>query len=592
MKSIGFKIMSVVISSILLLSILLGGSSIYLQREESKERSEQLRSVLLKDYDELIKSSVTALTTQLDAIKEKIDSGEITKEEGMKLGADLIRKAKYGKEGYFFVDTLEGVNVVLLGKADVEGKSRIDLQDVNGTKIIQNFIKIAKEEGEGFSEYYFPKSGETTPLPKRAFSKYYEPFNWVIGTGNYIDDINKIVEEQKAIADQKFMKSLYFMVGMIILSIILGVIVSISLSRNITNRIVKVSELVDKTANLDLVFDESYVHIKNYEDEMGIIARAVVNLRGALRDTVSVLKNQSEFIGESSIFLKEATDKGVETVDAVNLAVSELAQGSQAQAEDAQRGAEKLGYLASEINDQVERAKNVRNLSKEVEVKNNKGTSALNNLINNFDSTIKTTDELFDNVQKLSEKSVMINEIVGTIQNIAEQTNLLSLNAAIEAARAGDSGRGFAVVADEIRKLAEQTSSFTGKIEEIIGEILGEISKTKENTGNSKKAVENSSLVIGEMGQIFEEIGDSVKDTLTELERLNQSILNVDRDKQGVVEAIEGISAVTEESAASSEEVSATMETQLSMMKEISRNSTELEKMSNELSDIVSKFQI
>lgn len=134
--------------------------------------------------DLLIKSEVETAVSMLAAIDMKYKKGEMSLEEAKRLGADLLRELRYGDEGYFWADTEEGVNVVLYGRKDVEGKNRFDAQDSNGVFYIKRFIALA-ESGGGFIEYHFPKKGENTPLPKRSYVLGFKPFGWVVGSGYY-----------------------------------------------------------------------------------------------------------------------------------------------------------------------------------------------------------------------------------------------------------------------------------------------------------------------------------------------------------------------------------------------------------------------
>ena len=134
--------------------------------------------------DRLIKYEVETAISMLQAIFTKHQQGEMNLMEAKKLGADLLRELRYGTEGYFWADTTEGVNVVLYGRKDVEGKNRIDEKDQNGTFFIREFLKIGKAGG-GYVEYWFPKKGETIAQPKRSYVLLFKPFEWVIGSGYY-----------------------------------------------------------------------------------------------------------------------------------------------------------------------------------------------------------------------------------------------------------------------------------------------------------------------------------------------------------------------------------------------------------------------
>ena len=166
-----------------------------------------------EDYDEMIKGQVQTIISMLEPINKQIQEGKLTEKDGKELAANLIRESKYLENGYFWVDTTEGINVVLLG-SDVEGTDRKGLTDHNGFKIVEKFLEIGNGEGSGFLDYYFPKANETEPSPKRAYVQLYKPFNWIIGTGNYVDEIDKIVASDK----EETSKTIGDIVGLILVS--------------------------------------------------------------------------------------------------------------------------------------------------------------------------------------------------------------------------------------------------------------------------------------------------------------------------------------------------------------------------------------
>jgi methyl-accepting chemotaxis protein len=134
--------------------------------------------------DMLIKSEVETAVSMLQAIFTKYQQGEMTLEQAKKLGADLLRELRYGNEGYFWADTTEGVNVVLYGRKDVEGRNRLKDKDVKGTFYIKELLAKGTAGG-GYVEYWFPKKGETEARPKRSYALLFKPFGWVVGTGYY-----------------------------------------------------------------------------------------------------------------------------------------------------------------------------------------------------------------------------------------------------------------------------------------------------------------------------------------------------------------------------------------------------------------------
>jgi len=134
--------------------------------------------------DPLIKSEVETAVSMLQAIYKNHQQGKMTFEQSKNLGANLLRELRYGTEGYFWADTTEGVNVVLYGRKDVEGKSRLEAKDKQGNYYIKNFMEKGKSGG-GYVDYWFPKKGQTIPHQKRSYVLLFKPFGWVVGSGYY-----------------------------------------------------------------------------------------------------------------------------------------------------------------------------------------------------------------------------------------------------------------------------------------------------------------------------------------------------------------------------------------------------------------------
>lgn len=590
MKHIKTKIVLLTTLSIILTTLIIGGFSAFQLYSSNQSQMVVLKNAMLSGYDNAILTGTVSVTSQLQGIKNQIAAGILTPEEGKIVAADMIRNSKYGTSGYYFVYGLDGMTIVLNGDKAVEGTSRIDLKDANGKMIIQEFISIVQKDGAGFSEYYYPKKGETVALPKRAYVQLDKDFGWIIGTGNYIDDIDVAVAEQAAIGNkavaEKIMLTLIISIGIAIL----GIIASFITSGTITRPIIRVTKLIDQTAALDIAYDDSFTDVLKFKDETGQIAQSVVALRKILRELISMLHHDASTLREASVHLNEISNSVSDSISAVASAVQETALGAQNQAEDAQNSTMKLSHLSEEIEKTVENSSRLQELTRLANEKSRHGSTQVRSLNSEFDKVEQVTKSLEGNVNRLSEKSAMISSIVNTIQSIAEQTNLLALNASIEAARAGEHGRGFAVVADEIRKLAEQTSNSTHQIENIIGEIVSEITSTKTNMTTSIQSVGSAAGNVHTAREAFDTIDKALSDTFGNLNEIIDRVQSINNSKDDVMFSVQNISAVTEESAASSEEVSATMEDQKLLVKDLQQKTLVLRQMAEKLEHSIDKF--
>jgi methyl-accepting chemotaxis protein len=181
---------AIMVGIILIVSVVfLGAFAIINLNTNGQTAIEDLENVMYDQYDQNIEYQVSIVITQLNGVMKHIEDGLLTEAEGKKVAASIIRDARYGESGYFWADDFEGNNVVLLGREDVEGSNRLDLEDTQGLMIIKEMIKIADEDGRGFIDYYFPRPGEDEAKRKRGFVRHFEGFDWVVGTGNYVDDI-------------------------------------------------------------------------------------------------------------------------------------------------------------------------------------------------------------------------------------------------------------------------------------------------------------------------------------------------------------------------------------------------------------------
>ncbi|TRX72679.1 methyl-accepting chemotaxis protein [Carboxylicivirga sp. M1479] len=462
----------------------------------------ELEKSLRNDFDQLVKDEVVTVIGILTDIKKQIDSDSLTQQEGINIATSIVRELKYGNNGYFWVDTKEGVNVVLLGKGDVEGKSRWDLKDANGKRLIQEIISSATS-GDGYTEYWFPRPGETEAAPKRSYAAYFEPFNWVVGTGNYIDDIDKVITERSNRQLQELKNNIITNAIIVLIFLLVFSSLIIIIGRRFAANIVTLSHSTEEIAKGNLLVELK----KTQNDEIG-------TLQESLQHTIQKLK---DIIGE--IINGSAN---------VNAASQQMAQSAEHISNGATSQAASTEEISSSIEEMVSNIQSNANNAQRTEVtaaKTEKG-------INELQHTVKNN---LDAMQLISDK-------VAVIKDIAVQTNLLALNASVEAARAGDAGKGFSVVASEVRKLSEVTQSAAGEIDDLSSKSLS-IAET------SWHSMEELLPEIATIIQMIREILASSKEQEAGANHINSAI-------QSLVNITSAYSASSEEMASSSEELS------------------------------------
>ncbi|SDI63959.1 cache domain-containing protein, partial [Desulfosporosinus hippei] len=202
MTKIKYRIILMLITLALIMGSILGGYSIYNLVVAEKANLDQYNDTLYDQFDRTIMLQVQTAHSLVQDVYNSQQKGELTPEEAKKKAADLVRNLRFDGGNYFWVDTTEGINVVLLGR-DTEGKSRYEAKDSAGVSFVQEFIKNGTQVGGGYTDYTFAKPNETEALPKRSYTLLFEPYNWVIGTGNWVDNIDKLVEAKQLELEQK-----------------------------------------------------------------------------------------------------------------------------------------------------------------------------------------------------------------------------------------------------------------------------------------------------------------------------------------------------------------------------------------------------
>lgn len=269
-----------------------------------------LESNIRDDYDAQIKSQVDNTLSMIESLQQQYEAESIPIDESKNRIAAVVRELRYGDNGYFWVDTSKGVNVVLYG-SETEGTYRYDFQDSRGKYILHELLEKALSGG-GFTDYYFPKKGELQEQPKRAYTTYYKKFDWVIGTGIYTDDIDKIIqtktEEYNRIQQQHLLGQLAF----IFLAFVSITGISTVFVKNFIDPILYASAYAESIAN----HKRSIVMPQKYLDRKDEVGKLVVSLKQMYQSILSVLKEK-----------EKVNNQLVEEKEFLNLVLSSIGDG-------------------------------------------------------------------------------------------------------------------------------------------------------------------------------------------------------------------------------------------------------------------------
>ncbi|MBU5485131.1 Cache 3/Cache 2 fusion domain-containing protein [Clostridium sp. MSJ-11] len=383
---------------------------------------------------------------------------------------------------------------------------------------------------------------------------------------------------------------------LVISSIILAVISAIGsylLSLRISKPIENITTLVEATANFDFTEKNEYVKLSLSKDETGVMAKSMNKMRESLKDMTLLLLKSSKDINESAEFIKVLTSSVQDATGENSATTQQLSAGM----EETAASTEEINASMDEIASNIE----------EISIKSMEGSNLSNDIIDRATSlkqeTIKSIDSanvIYDEIKVDFEKSIeqaktvdQINLLTSTILEITEQTNLLALNASIEAARAGEAGRGFAVVADEIKKLAEQSSSTAGKIQEVVNMVHMAF---KNMTVNARKVLNFIETSANSDYKNFLNVSEQYSidaSTINELmEKINSSVQDLNSSMHNIITAINGVASTVNEGAKGVSDIVEKNEDIVDKVLEVDKNIATNIEYAKMLKDIVSKFKV
>lgn len=577
-----------------------------------------------------VKNTVEVAYDIIQKYHASAKSGQLTEAEAKTTAAEMIRELRYNGNEYFWINDYNHKMIMHPISSDLENKNMSNYKDAEGVLMFSEFVKTAKRDGAGFVQYHWEKPGSDKAVPKISFVKGFKEWGWIVGSGIYIDDVEAQLNNIKA-------QFTYYLIFASIVALLLAYFIARKISVPVNKLRTAASKVAegdtsiqvdinskDELGVLSNEFNTMVDHIKRSIEEVNQksldaekAAEEANNAKNEIQYyqdylsrntkilsiemekfangdlTVEVIPEKEDdeigqlFIGFNTVvkninlMLSQVTEAVQATASASNEISSsseEMSAGAQEQAAQATEVAGAVEQMTATILQTSQNANSALKYSKSAGDKAKLGVEKValsKEGMNRIVSSAQNTGEV---ISQLAQKTDQIGQITQVIDDIADQTNLLALNAAIEAARAGEQGRGFAVVADEVRKLAERTTVATKEIGETIKKIQQEAKLADESMSEAGDSVKNGMKINEQLEKALNEILNEAVKVVDEINQVATASEEQSSAAEQISKNIESISSVTQESAAGTQQ--------------IARAAEDLSGLTHNLENMIARFKI
>ncbi len=485
-----------------------------------------IRAQLSAERERAMRQLVEMAYGVLETNEARVRAGELTVAQAQAQAAQLLQQLRYEGSEYFWVNDLSTRLVMHPHLPSMLGMDLTSYRDAAGKAVFVDIVKLAREQGEGFISYLATRPGETTPLPKESYVKLFAPWGWVVGTGIYVEDVDREISA--------FQAQLWVSAG---IALVLTLLVGAAFSRVVVRPVRELAAAAHRVEKGDL----SVTVPVHSQDEVGKLGQAFNTMVQGVREMVKGLAN---------VAVSTAAD-----ADAIRRFADNLSRSTREQSDQLQQLAESVQQMSRGLSQEAEQALTAADSAAANGHMAEQGGSVVRAASRKISELVEVVQKSEERVVRLQASGTVVAQMLQLIQDVSNETSVLAVNTAIEAARAGEHGKGFGVVASEVRKLADRSREAVEQIEHLLKKNQEDISvaaalmrdgttKVEEGMSLSSEAGETLSRIVNAAREIHLRVGQLAMDSTrqsTSGARIAERIQSISNNSLGAVTGVDQI---------------------------------------------------